>query len=167
MIRFAIPRAAVLVAIVSALGVSPAAARPLGDVEGAMPSAHRDTICTHIEAAAAGSGLPVAYLTRLIWRESRFKANAVSPKGAQGIAQFMPSTAAGRGLTDPFEPLSAIHAAASFLTDLKNQFGNLELAAAAGNGRRFHDPGHRGGREGLRPVCEPNDAARLSVTRGA
>jgi transglycosylase-like protein with SLT domain/sporulation related protein len=136
MMRFAslivIVSAAVLFA--AAVSVSPAGARPLGDVEGAMPSAHRDTICTHIEAAAAGSGLPVAYLTRLIWRESRFKANAVSPKGAQGIAQFMPSTAAERGLADPFEPRSAIHAAASFLTDLKNQFGNLGLAAAAYNG---------------------------------
>lgn len=41
----------------------------------------------------------------------------------------------------------------------------LELAAAAGNGPRFHDPGHRGGREAHPTVREPDDAARLAVAR--
>ena len=56
-----------------------------------------------IEDAAAASGLPVDYFTRLIWRESSFRTWVVSPVGAQGIAQFMPGTAAMRGLDDSFD----------------------------------------------------------------
>ena len=51
-------------------------------------------------------------MTRLIWAESRFRVHAVSPKGAQGIAQFMPATAAERGLADPFDPEQAVPKAA-------------------------------------------------------
>lgn len=90
--------------------------------------------CGAIEAAAATHGLPLDFLTRLLWQESRFKPGAVSPKGAQGIAQFMPGTAADRGLADPFDPDSAIWAAASLLGELRRTFGNLGLAAAAYNG---------------------------------
>jgi hypothetical protein len=57
----------------------------------------------------------------------------VSPKGAQGIAQFMPGTAEDRGLQDPFEPKSAIVHSASLLADLEQEFGNFGLAAAAYN----------------------------------
>ena len=70
---------------------------------------------------------------RLIWKESRFNPQAVSPKGAQGIAQFMPGTAEERGLDDPFEPKSAIIHSASLLADLRREFGNFGLAAAAYN----------------------------------
>jgi hypothetical protein len=70
---------------------------------------------------------------RLIWRESRFNPRAVSYKGAQGIAQFMPGTADERGLEDPFEPKSAIVHSASLLADLRAEFGNFGLAAAAYN----------------------------------
>jgi hypothetical protein len=59
---------------------------------------------------------------------------AVSPVGAQGVAQFMPGTARERGLTDPFDPEQAIPHAAHLLADLNRQFGNLGLAAAAYNG---------------------------------
>ena len=52
-----------------------------------------DDICRAIEADAAANGLPVEFFARVIWQESRFNAQAVSPKGAQGIAQFMPQTA--------------------------------------------------------------------------
>ena len=90
--------------------------------------------CARIESAAGGHDLPVAFLTRLIWRESRFRPQAISHKGAQGIAQFMPTTAAERGLADPFDPAQAIPAAASLLADHRKQFGNLGLAAAAYNG---------------------------------
>jgi hypothetical protein len=90
--------------------------------------------CGTIEAAAVTHGLPLDFFTRLLWQESRFRPDAVSPKGAQGIAQFMPGTAADRGLADPFNPDQAIWAAASLLADLRRTFGNLGLAAAAYNG---------------------------------
>jgi hypothetical protein len=90
-------------------------------------------LCAIIEAAAAEHSVPADFLTRLLWKESRFRADALSHKGAQGIAQFMPDTAAERGLLDPFDVQAAIPASASFLADLRARFGNLGLAAAAYN----------------------------------
>jgi hypothetical protein len=97
-----------------------------------------DEICRAVEQAAAENDLPVEFFARVIWQESRFNARAVSPKGAEGIAQFMPATADFRGLADPFDPIAALHKAAGYLADLRKQFGNLGLAAAgynAGPGR--------------------------------
>ena len=90
-------------------------------------------MCRLITAAAEGRHLPVGFLTRLIWQESAFRAEATSPAGAQGIAQFMPGTAAERGLGDPFDPEQAVPASAALLSDLAARFGNLGLAAAAYN----------------------------------
>lgn len=93
----------------------------------------RDAICRIVEEAAAAEGLPVEFLTRLIWRESSFRKGVTSPAGAQGIAQFMPRTAAERGLADPFDPEEAIPESARYLAELRLRFGNLGLAAAAYN----------------------------------
>ena len=98
-----------------------------------LPDHAPKTVCALIEAAAAANQIPVGYLTRLIWKESTFHPTAISPKGAEGIAQFMPGTAALRQLSDPFDPQEAIPAAASYLHDLSARFGNLGLAAAAYN----------------------------------
>ena len=72
-------------------------------------------------------------LARVIWQESRFNARAVSPKGASGIAQFMPQTASWHGLADPFDPIEALRHSAAYLRELRDRFGNLGLAAAAYN----------------------------------
>ena len=92
-----------------------------------------DSICGLIDSSARAQNLPVPFLTRLIWQESAFQADAVSPAGARGIAQFMPSTAGARGLANPFDPEAAIPKSAALLAELRNQFGNLGLAAAAYN----------------------------------
>ncbi|MGN6748509.1 MAG: lytic transglycosylase domain-containing protein [Xanthobacteraceae bacterium] len=92
-----------------------------------------DDICRALEQDAAENELPVEFFARVIWQESRFNARAVSNKGAQGIAQFMPATADYRGLVDPFDPIEALKNSASYLRDLKTRFGNLGLAAAAYN----------------------------------
>ncbi len=65
--------------------------------------------------------------------ESNFNPFAVSPAGAQGIAQFMPPTAAAYGLDDPFDAARAIDAQAHLMSDLLGQFGAVELALAAYN----------------------------------
>ncbi len=91
-------------------------------------------LCTLIKDAAARYRMPPEFLARLIWKESRFDIRAVSPVGAQGVAQFMPATARIRGLKDPWDPRQAIPASAHFLSDLRDRFGNLGLAAAAYNG---------------------------------
>lgn len=91
-------------------------------------------VCRTIEAAARESGIDVGFFARLVWRESLFDAAAVSPAGAQGIAQFIPETARRRGLADPFNPAEALAASAAYLADLARAYGNLGLAAAAYNG---------------------------------
>jgi hypothetical protein len=96
------------------------------------------SICQIVESAAAANGLPVEFFARVIWQESRFRPDTVGPRTrtgqrAQGIAQFMPMTAAERLLHDPFDPIQALPKSAEFLRELRAQFGNLGLAAAAYN----------------------------------
>jgi len=119
------------------LATVPPPSPPVRDANGGNPPT-ADDICRTIEESAAENGLPVEFFARVIWQESRFNAFAVSNKGAQGIAQFMPQTAGARGLTDPFDPIQALHHSAGYLHELLTQFGNLGLAAAgynAGPGR--------------------------------
>lgn len=98
----------------------------------------QQSVCLMVESAAQVNELPVEFFVRLIWQESRFRPAAIGPptrtgKHALGIAQFMPATAAERNLLDPLNPIEALPKAAEFLKDLRNQFGNLGLAAAAYN----------------------------------
>ncbi len=97
------------------------------------PITARQFVCHTIEEEAAASGLPAAFLTRLLWTESGFRSSATSPAGAEGLAQFLPQTSAELGLADPRDPQDAIRHAARFLADLKRRFGNLGLTAAAYN----------------------------------
>ena len=104
----------------------------------ARESDTREAICLMIESAAKSNDLPLEFFARVIWQESRFQSDAVGPvtrsgQRAQGIAQFMPGTANERRLLDPFDPVQALPKSAEFLNELRNQFGNLGLAAAAYN----------------------------------
>jgi hypothetical protein len=98
----------------------------------------REAICLMIESAAKSQDLPLEFFARVIWQESRFQSDAIGPmtrrgQRAQGIAQFMPGTASERRLLDPFDPVQALPKSAEFLNELRGQFGNLGLAAAAYN----------------------------------
>lgn len=112
----------------------------------ALKADTRESLCLIIESAATSHQLPLEFFARVIWQESRFQANAVGPvtrsgQRAQGIAQFMPGTANERRLLDPFDPVQALPKSAEFLSELRNRFGNLGLAAAAYNAgpRRVQD----------------------------
>jgi len=94
-----------------------------------VPAEYRDPILR----SAARWNVSAALLAGQLMAESGFDPNAGSPAGAQGIAQFMPSTAAAYGLTDPFDPVAAIDAEAHLMSDLLRQFGSPELALAAYN----------------------------------
>jgi hypothetical protein len=110
-----------------------ARAEPLAEQD-SKGTPRENALCKALAQAAVDHQLPVAFFRRLIWQESRFDPSAVSQKGAQGIAQFMPRTAAARGLADPFEPMLALRESASYLRELRSTFGgNLGLAAAAYN----------------------------------
>ncbi|GAB5374007.1 MAG: lytic transglycosylase domain-containing protein [Acuticoccus sp.] len=107
-----------------------------GPAESAEARARRQQaeLCFLMNAAADAHAVPRNFFIRLIHKESRFNPRAVSPVGAQGIAQFMPATARLRGLKNPFDPAEALFASASFLADLKARFGSWGLAAAGYNG---------------------------------
>jgi hypothetical protein len=92
-----------------------------------------ERVCDALAQAASDQGLPIGFFARLIWQESKFDQWARSGAGARGVAQFMPLTAAEYGLHDPFDPLRSVAASARFLRELRDQFGNLGLAAAAYN----------------------------------
>jgi hypothetical protein len=111
-------------------------AKKLADI--ARDTDTREAICLMIESAAKSQDLPLEFFARVIWQESRFQSDAVGPmtrrgQRAQGIAQFMPGTANERRLLDPFDPVQALPKSAEFLNELRGQFGNLGLAAAAYN----------------------------------
>ena len=81
--------------------------------------------------------IPRGLLKKLIFQESSFREEIItgkkkSPKGAIGIAQFIPSTAEELGV-DPTDPKRAIPAAGKYLSSLKKQTGSWEGAVAAYN----------------------------------
>ena len=84
-----------------------------------------DNLCNTLFASAQDNDLPVPFFANLLWQESRLRVDDVSKKGAQGIAQFMPKTAAETGLANPFDPMQAIPASARFLQRLHLQFGSF------------------------------------------
>jgi hypothetical protein len=139
--------ACVALALLALSGAASARAEPHDAAP--APETLDETVCRLIEASAQARRLPVAFLTRLIWRESGFHAEAASPAGALGIAQFMPGTASERGLKDPFDPEQAIPEAAALLADLLARFGNLGLAAAAYNAGLARVTAWRAGAGGL------------------
>jgi Transglycosylase SLT domain/SPOR domain len=111
---------------------------PQKPADAARETDTREAMCLMIESAAKANDLPLEFFARVIWQESRFQSDAVGPvtrngQRAQGIAQFMPGTANERSLLDPFDPVQALPKSAEFLSELRNQFGNLGLAAAAYN----------------------------------
>jgi hypothetical protein len=114
--------------------------------QAAQASTSPNPICPMLEVVAHSNELPLDFFARLIWQESRFQSDAVGPithygARAQGIAQFMPETAAESGLLDPFDPLQALPKSGALLRKLRDEFGNLGLAAAAYNAgpQRVHD----------------------------
>lgn len=109
----------------------------MGEEEGGAPNALPSFVPARFRdplvQAAARWNVPAALLGAQLLAESNFDPFAVSPAGAQGIAQFMPSTAASYGLADPFDPVAAIEAQAHLMADLIRQLGSPELALAGYN----------------------------------
>ena len=95
---------------------------------------YRSDVCAAISIYARHWHLPEGFFARLIWQESRFEPAALSPAGAQGIAQFMPGTARLRHLRNPFDPAEALARSAEYLRFLELKSGNLGRAAAPYNG---------------------------------
>jgi Transglycosylase SLT domain len=121
---------------------------PIGSASLLFPQAD-GSVRSLITSSAVANHLPPDFLLRLLRQESGLNPNAVSPVGAQGIAQFMPGTAAERGLRNPFDPVEAIPKSAELLREHQARFGNLGLAAAAYNAGPQRVREWLGGRAGM------------------
>ena len=84
------------------------------------------------ERAAKSEGLDVHLLRAVAWTESRGRQGAVSPKGAFGVMQLMPGTAAELGV-DPLDPEANLHGGARYLARQLTRFQSVPLALAAYN----------------------------------
>jgi hypothetical protein len=103
------------------------------DGRSAIPAFVPREFVDEISRASQRWNVGAALLSAQIYAESNFNPFARSPAGAQGIAQFMPGTAAGYGLSNPFDPAAAIDAQAHLMHDLLRQFASVPLALAAYN----------------------------------
>jgi hypothetical protein len=104
-----------------------------GDGRSGLPSFVPERYAAPIAAAAQRWNVSAALLAAQLYAESGFNPYAVSPAGAQGIAQFMPGTARSLGLDDPFDARRAIDAQGHLMRDLLRQLGSVPLALAAYN----------------------------------
>ena len=94
--------------------------------------AYRGPFMAMARDAATRNGIPADLFLRLVQQESGWNANAVSVKGALGLAQLMPQTAAGLGV-DPGDPAQNLNGGARYLRQQYEKFGDWRLALAAYN----------------------------------
>lgn len=90
-------------------------------------------IAAHVRSAAARHGVPESLVAAVISVESEFNPRAVSPRGALGLMQLMPGTAALLGVRNAFDPRENIEGGAKHLRDLLDRFSDTHLALAAYN----------------------------------
>jgi len=113
--------------------------------EPTAPQYNLAAIPDHIKAAAQRHRLPEELITAVISVESNFDHAAVSQKGARGLMQLMPRTAAMIGVRDPHDPDENIDAGASHLRAMLDTFkGDLPLALAAYNAGEQNVVRHNG-----------------------
>ena len=103
-------------------------------------------IDAYIKKVATQYGMSADLVAAVIEAESEFNPRAVSRKGAQGLMQLMPKTAATLGVDDPFDPRENIEAGVKHLRALMDRFGsdNLPLVLAAYNAGEVAVIKHRG-----------------------
>ena len=104
-----------------------------GRAGSAVPGFVPERYAPVLARAAQRWNVSAALLAAQIYAESNFNPFAVSTVGAQGIAQFMPGTAAALGLEDAFDAEQSIDAQAHLMRDLLRRFASVPLALAAYN----------------------------------
>lgn len=113
-------------------GAVPAVARPA-----ARPAVRhavaRDRYLPMVEAHSGRHGLDPRLVLAVIEVESAYRPNARSHKGAIGLMQLMPATAAGLEVDDPYDPEQNLRGGTAYLARMLDRFGSVELALAAYN----------------------------------
>jgi hypothetical protein len=127
--------------------------RPSGQPPGVMPS-------TMLAEAARSHGLDPGLLEAVAWQESRGRMSAVSPKGARGVMQLMPATAAELGVR-PDDLADNIRGGAIYLRRQLDRFGSIPLALAAYNA----GPGAVLRYRGIPPYRETRDYVARIMSR--
>ncbi len=116
----------------------------------------RSDFIPHAREAARRYGIPEDLFLRLVQQESGWNPRARSHKGATGLAQLMPGTAAKLGV-NPNDPVQNLHGGARYLRMMYNQFGNWRLALAAYNA----GPGAVQKYNGIPPYRETRNYVRI------
>ena len=128
------------------------------------------TIETHVKEAARRYAVSEDLVVAVIEVESQFNPNAVSRRGAQGLMQLMPATAASLGVRDPFDPGENIHGGVRHLAWLMERFdGDLPTVIAAYNAgegavaKNHRKPPSRETREYVKRVMEKMNRASARI----
>ncbi len=110
------------------------AADPLMSSGSRITQTGRSEIDELILQASERYGVSAGLIDALMWAESGYRAEAVSPKGAMGLMQLMPATAAGLGVEDPFDPGQNVDGGVRLLAALLEKYnGDAKMAVAAYN----------------------------------
>jgi soluble lytic murein transglycosylase-like protein len=114
--------------------MAPVVARPVELIPGDIPSSGDKALDWIIFRAGERQGVDPRFIHAVIWQESKYKVQAQSHAGAQGLMQLMPATAERFGCKDPYDPADNIEAGTKYLKWLLKKFeGNVELALAGYN----------------------------------
>lgn len=99
-----------------------------------LPATYREALYEPlIREAEVRYRLPPGLMQALVWAESRFNPMAISPAGAAGLAQLMPTTARELGVRNRHDPAQNIDGGARYLRQMLDRFGEVHLALAAYN----------------------------------
>lgn len=109
-----------------------------------------------IEDSSKISGVDAKLIAAVIKVESNNNPQAISPRGAQGLMQLMPSTQTYLGVLDPFDPKANVQAGSLYLKEQLASFGTVELALAAYNA----GPGNVHKHGGVPPFVETQSFVR-------
>ncbi len=120
----------------------------------------QERIVKEIHAAAKRHDIPAELFMALVWQESRYRADALSPKGAIGFAQLMPGTAKDLGV-NPKNPAENLDGGARYLAAQYREFGDWKLALAAYNAGP-HRVAQYGG---IPPFTETRDYVRIILSK--
>lgn len=113
-----------------------------------------------IQESSARHALPASLVEAVAWQESRFNHAAVSPKGARGVMQLLPTTASDLGV-DPSDLRGNIDGGAAYLAQQMRRFGDVKLALAAYNA----GPGAVERYNGVPPYAETQTYVRAILAR--